>query len=110
MTTKYIQAGDSIDYKNTGSDKILAGDIVTIGTHVGVAGCDIASGAVGTLHLTGVYEAPKLTTEAVAVGDVLYLNGDGEATKTKGSLTVVMGYAVAAAAEAAAVVRVRLCD
>ena len=110
MTTKYIQAGDSIDYKNTGSDKILAGDIVTIGTHVGVVGCDIASGEVGTLHLTGVYEVPKLTTEAVAVGDVLYLTGDGKATKTKGSLTVVMGYAVAAAAEAAAVARVRLCD
>lgn len=103
----YIQKGDVIDYVNSGAAKIAAGDIVTIGNRIGIAGTDIAVGATGTLALEGVFEIPK-ATGAVTVGAVLYLDANGKATATKGDLTTVIGIAIAAAESADTVVRAKL--
>lgn len=106
----YIQRGETLDYLNTTGGTIKLGDIVKLGTRAGVAGDDIPAGEIGAVHVTGVYEMPKAASEALAVGDTLYLNAAGAATKTKAELTVVLGYAVAAAQAADATCRVRLCD
>ncbi len=105
---KFIQNGNIIDYTNSGASKINYGDIVTLGTRVGIACEDIAVGAIGGVSLTGVYEVPAITTEAFVAGDDLYLDATGKATKTKGSLTVKIGMATDAkvTAGASAIVRI----
>ena len=103
----YIQKGDVIDYTNGTAAKINAGDIVAIGNRIGIAGTDIAVGAVGTLVLEGVFEIPK-ATGAITVGAELYLDGDGKATATKGQLTTVIGIAVTAAVSADETVKAKL--
>lgn len=55
----FWQRGESLDYKNTGDTKIDANTIVLYGSRLGVIGCDIAPGEVGSLHVAGVFELPK---------------------------------------------------
>ena len=91
---KFIQDGKIIDFKNTGESTINYGDIVTLGTHVGVAAEKINIGEVGGVRTEGVFEVEAITTAAFNVGDTLYLDESKKATNVKGSLTVVIGYAV----------------
>lgn len=93
---QYIQKGVVIDYTNATEAAIAYGDIVTLGTRIGIAAEDIAVGATGGVKTEGVFEVPAINTEAFAVGDILYLDAEGKATKTVGALTVVMGRAVTA--------------
>lgn len=91
---RFIYDGKVIDYKNEGISNIAYGDIVTIGTRIGVAAENISPGQTGGVRVEGVFEVDALTTEEFSVGDTVYLDADCKATKTKGSLTVVMGYVV----------------
>ena len=94
----------AIDY--TPGSAVTAGDVVVLGSIVGVATNDIAANAKGSLTIDGVFKVPKITG-AISVGTKLYwdpagtpVTGDassGAATATAGSLKV-MGYAVLAAA------------
>ena len=58
-SASFWQRGEAIDYTNSGDTKIDANTIIAYGSRVGVAGCDIAPGATGSLHMTGVFEVPK---------------------------------------------------
>ena len=51
---EFFQRGETLDYTNAGSAKIEAGDVIVLGTKIGVAGCDIAVGAVGSVLCTGM--------------------------------------------------------
>jgi predicted RecA/RadA family phage recombinase len=104
----FIQDGKIIDYKNTGTTTILYGDIVTIGTRVAVAMESIAPGQTGGIRMEGVFEVDALTTEVFSVGDTVYLDESNKATKTKGSLTVVMGYVVQPKASATAKAQIKI--
>ena len=105
MKATYVQRGETIDYTNGGEAAIAAGDVVIMGKHIGVAGCDIAVGETGSMHMTGVFKIPKKADEVLAVGDnVTFDDTDGivKATDPTGgsSATVgsdVHGYAIAAA-------------
>ena len=109
MDARYVQRGDAIDY--TPAADVAAGDIVILGKLVGVAKLDIASGELGALALTGVYEAAKASGTAFAAGALVAWN---PATKqavaggTSGATNI--GHAVAAADAASAFVHVRLCQ
>jgi len=92
---QYIQKGAVIDYTNSTEAAISYGDIVTLGTRIGIAAEDIAVGATGGVEVEGVFELPTITTESFAVGDVIYLDATGKGTKTAGALTVIMGWAIA---------------
>ena len=96
--------GDMIDY--TPGAAVTAGDVVVLGSIVGVAVEDIPANTKGSLQIEGIFKVPKITG-AITVGTKLYwdpagtpVTGDassGAATATAGSLKV-MGYAVLAAA------------
>ena len=73
----FWQRGESLDYKNTGSTTIEANTIVAYGSRIGVIGCEIAPGEVGSLHVTGVFKRPKTGTSAIAAGADVYWDGDG---------------------------------
>lgn len=73
MKARYIQPGNTIDYKNTGSSAITYGSIVPLGTaRAGVAAADIPAGQTGALHLCGVFLMDKATTAAIALGAKVY--------------------------------------
>ncbi|MBQ9090932.1 MAG: DUF2190 family protein [Anaerotignum sp.] len=103
---KYWHKGNSIDYVN-GTDAVIeAGTVVVIGSHIGVAGTDLAPGEAGSLVMEGVFKIPKGGAD-IAAGDEVYFNADsGEITKE--STDVPAGYATEAAAASATEVLVKL--
>jgi len=104
----FWQKGEKIDYKNAGTEVIGNGDIVVIGSKIGVAGNEIAVGATGSLVLSGIFKMPKGTAEAITLGAKVYWDKtNGVITATVGSNTEA-GFAVAAAATADTTVLVHL--
>lgn len=55
----YWQRGEALDYTNTGNTVIEAGTVLEIGDKIGIAGCDIEPGALGSVHVEGVFEFNK---------------------------------------------------
>ncbi len=92
---QYVQKADVIDYTNTTENAIKYGDIVVLGSRVGIAAENIAAGAAGGLKIDGAFEVATVTTESFAVGDDIYLDENGKGTKTKGTLTTRIGWAIA---------------
>ena len=92
----YRSTGSTMIWTNaTGSD-VAGGDLVLVGTGVGVAVTDIADGASGAVNVAGEHEVAATTAETWTQGQVLYLDdtthklsnvaGDavaGKATKAK---------------------------
>lgn len=107
MTTAFVNRGESLDYVNTGSGAIAAGDIVSLTSRIGVAGSDIPAGETGAVEVIGLFDMPATATGAVAVGTALYFDGVG-VTDTKGESTVSAGYCAKAFAAGDATIRVKL--
>ena len=106
MKARYIQRGDSIDYTST-SD-IAAGDIIKVGSLVGVAKLDIKAGELGALALVGVYEVETGGT-AVAIGTVVSIDPATGKVCTEGTAGAVkLGHAVTKAETSDTTVLVRL--
>ena len=101
----YWQRGESLDYKNTGTEVIEANTIVVLGTRIGVIGTDINPGETGSVHVTGVYEIEKTSKEAITMGAAVYFDGTGITAATGGTPA---GYAAAAAEAADTVILVKL--
>ena len=97
--------GWRMDY-TPGSD-VAAGDVIDLGTYVGIATDAIASGTLGSLALYGAFDVNKYTGETPAVGDKMYWDaGTSTATKTVGYSEATMGTCIQAAAAGDARVRV----
>ncbi|MCM1122545.1 MAG: DUF2190 family protein [Eubacterium sp.] len=77
MKASYYQKGETLDYVNTTKGKIEAGTVLILGNRIGVAGTDIEAGAIGSVHVSGVYELDKKDTEELAVGTAVYFTADG---------------------------------
>ena len=106
MKARYVQRGESIDYTPTAD--VAAGDIIKVGSLVGVAKLDIKAGELGALALCGVYEIATNGT-AIEAGAVVSVDpGTGKVCAADASGAVMFGHAVAAAAAADALVHVRL--
>lgn len=106
MTTKFIQPGLALDH--TPGSNVSAGDVVVMGVRVGVALADIASGEVGAVQVDGIFELPKLSTDVIAQGALVYWDTTpGEITTTVGS-NVLAGYAAVAAGNGTTTCKVKL--
>ena len=68
MKARYVQRGESIDF--IPASDVAAGDIVKVGSLVGVAKLDIKAGELGALALCGVYEIATNGT-AIEAGAVV---------------------------------------
>ena len=110
MKAAFIQPGNTIDYKNAGTEPIKYGSIVKLGAdRIGIAASDIPVGELGALHLCGVFSCKK-TEGAVELGAKLYYSEADDAVTTESGSNVPAGWAVAAAAAGDAEVRVKLND
>lgn len=100
----FVQAGDVIDH--TPGSAVAAGDVVVIGTIVGVAPRPIAANALGSVAVSGVFAMPKGAESITAGAAVNYYAASGIVTAA--STGVACGKAVAAAVTGAATVDVLL--
>lgn len=107
MKATYIQPGETLDFVNTGSAAISAGDVVTLDSRIGVAGCDIAAGGTGTVHVVGVFEIAKKASEALTVGKTVYYSAVDGITATEAGNTLA-GFVIEAAAANAEAARVKI--
>jgi len=102
----YIADGETIDY-TAGAD-ISSGDLVVVGTLVGVAVDDIDSGDTGVVRIAGVVEVDKEASLDVSQGDALYCDAtSGELDKTETAQTYA-GRAYADSGTSATTVKVIL--
>lgn len=87
----YWQRGEDLDYKNTTSNVIEAGSIVSLKTRIAVAGMDINPGEVGSIHVKNVFKFAKTDSAEITQGTNVYWDGNG-ITATADS-NVLAGYA-----------------
>lgn len=102
----FVQKGEAITVAAPAA--VTSGAGVLVGALFGVASGDAAIGQNVTIQTVGVFELPKLATDAIGVGDAVYWDAaPGEVTLTSAGNTPI-GHAVAAAGNPSATVRVRL--
>jgi len=109
-TATFVHDGNSIDY-TPGAD-VAAGAVVVQEDLIGVARTQIASGVLGSLAVTGVFDLPKATgaSTAIAAGASVYWDVADQQAKadSESGANKLLGKVVKAAADADATVRVRL--
>lgn len=88
MTAKYWQKGEVLDYK--ASAAVKNGEVVSLGTRIGVAGEDIAAGETGHLHVVGVFEMEK-ATGAMTMGAAVYYDEAAKKITTVASTVASTG-------------------
>ena len=106
MKATYWQRGETLDY--TPKKAVENGEVVSLGTRIGVAGSDIKAGELGHLHVVGVFEMPKAASTAIAMGAAVYYDASAGNITTTSSSNVPAGYAAAAAGANDATVLVKL--
>ena len=101
----FIQLGETLTVAAPAT--ITSGQLVVVGSLIGVANFDAASGADVEIDIAGVFELPKVLTDAIAVGDRLYWDSAAaKLTKNQGTGSKpLVGYAVVAAANPSSTVR-----
>lgn len=72
MSTNFVQNGEIIEYANAGA-AISAGDVVVVGTQIGIALVDIAAtSGVGSVAMEGVFTVPKVSAAVIAQGEEVF--------------------------------------
>ena len=106
----FVHDGNAIDY-TPGAD-VAAGAVVVQGELIGVAKTAIASGVLGALAVCGVFDLPKATGggTAITAGALVYWDAANSVATTfpDAGANKLLGKTIAAAADADALVRVRL--
>jgi predicted RecA/RadA family phage recombinase len=102
----YLQDGTRIDF-TAGAD-VASGAGVLIGVRMGVAVSDVPNGAVGVAAMSGVFELPKLSTDVVAIGVLLYWDNTNKRITVTSSGNTLAGYAFEAAGNGVATVKIKI--
>lgn len=105
----YVQRGEAIDYPVAAAGtKIEANEILVVGTKIGVAGCDIAPGETGSVHVEGVFAMPLKASTSVNLGAAVYWDATNKEITTTSTNNTLAGYAAAAAASGDETVLVKI--
>lgn len=105
MKAVYTQRGETIDFVNNTGATIAANDVVTLTSRIGVAATEIPVGALGSVHVTGVFALPAETATAFTVGQTVYLSGE-TVVATPGD--VAAGFVVEPKTANAAVAKIKI--
>lgn len=106
MAKNFIQPGKVLDV--TLAATITSGSGLLVGKRLGVALGDGASGDTISVQVEGVFNLPKLGTDVVAQGDVLYWDNTNKRLTTTATSNTQAGYAAAAAGNGATTVDIAL--
>ena len=108
MTTKYVQPGNVIDYVNGGSAR-TAGQIILMGTRIGVCLDAIAANTTGAVQVLGVFTIAKLAADDMSTqGTVVYWDNTNKRITTTSSGNTKVGVIVGAKLNGETTARVRL--
>jgi predicted RecA/RadA family phage recombinase len=102
----FVQPGNTLGL--TAPYDVLSGAGLQVGNIFGVASCDAASGTPVETRLVGVYDLAKTAAQAWSVGDLIYWDNDAKVCTTVAAGHLLVGTAVAAAANPSATGTVRL--
>lgn len=102
----YVQRGDTLTL--TAPAAIASGDVVAVGSIIGVANGDAANGAPVDVDTVGVFRLPKVSALAIAAGDVVYFDAATKLVNKTASGNTKLGVATEAAANPSPTVAVRL--
>ncbi len=93
----FVQKGNTITVAAPAD--VTSGQLVVVGSIVGIAAFAVSSGADVEITVEGVFELPKVTTDVIGQGDKLYWDsGQAKLTKTAGTGSKpLVGIATAAA-------------
>ena len=94
MIARFVQDGLAINYRP--AEAVAAGEVIVLGSLVGIARLDIAADTLGALATVGVFEIDK-AAEAVTLGAVLYWDATAKKVTATGTGNVYIGKAVTAA-------------
>lgn len=92
----YIAPGDTLEF--TAATAITSGDGVLVGSIFGVATGDVASGATGVMKTTGVFDLPKVGSQAWTPGVKVYWDNGNSRCTTAATGNTLIGVAVTAVA------------
>lgn len=106
MKATYFQRGEALGY--TPTEDVKAGQVVDLGTRIGVAASDIPANELGNIHMTGVFSMRKADGEEFAQGAAVYYSAAAEAITGTAAGNTPAGYAAAPASAAATTVMVKL--
>jgi predicted RecA/RadA family phage recombinase len=102
----YINAGITINHAPAAA--VAAGAVALIGVRIGVAVEDVAATTSGVFYCAGVFTIPKLSTDVVAQGALLYWDNTNKRLTTTASGNTLAGRAYAAAGNGATTVQALL--
>lgn len=106
MAKNFIQDGNVLTVAAPAA--VNSGKLIQVGAIVGVCLHDAASGAPVRIKTDGVWELPKTSAQAWAVGDSIYLLSGGNCANASASGAVLVGVATEIAANPSPAGRVRL--
>lgn len=104
----FVSEGETLTITSAGA--VLSGAGVLVGSLFGIANGDIAAGGEGVLVLEGVFDIPKVGTQAWTQGVQVYWDNTAKVATTVVTANTLIGAAVLAVASGATdtVGRVRL--
>jgi predicted RecA/RadA family phage recombinase len=102
----FVQSGDTLPL--TAPAALASGDVVVIGSIVGVATTSAASGANFTCAIRGVFDLPKTNGVAFAPGDKVYFDSTAKLITSTATNNTRLGAAVLPAIASATTARVHL--
>lgn len=106
MATNHVQPGEVITF--TAAAAIASGAGVLIGVRLGVSLSTLAIGETGSAAVWGVWSLPKLSTDTMAQGALVYWDNTNKRLTTTASGNTLAGYAFEAAGSGATSVSVKL--
>lgn len=106
MATNYVSDGEIMDY--TAAATLAVGVGVLIGARLGVTLVAIANGATGSVAMEGVWTLPKLSTDVVAQGALLYWDNTNSRLTVTATGNTLAGYAMLAAGSGVTTVRIKI--
>jgi len=106
MARNYIQPGDTLTVTATAA--AVSGAVVEIGSIVGVALSDAATGDPLDVKVTGVFDLPKVGADDMATGDPVFWDATASLVTIDATGNARVGTAVKPAGSGVATVAVRL--
>ena len=102
----YVQKGENITV--TAADDATSGQGVLVNKLFGIAAGDAAIGADLDLVTVGVFDLPKVSTDAIAVGAFAYWDDTAKLVTTTASGNTKIGVAATVAGNPSGTVNIRL--
>lgn len=106
MAANHVQPGEVMEF--TAAAALAIGVGVLIGVRLGVTLDAVANGAAGRAAVWGVWNLPKLSTDVVAEGALLYWDNTNKRLTTTATGNTLAGYAFKAAAAGVATVDIKI--